>query len=147
MRFHLMRAVVVFGCSTLLLAGCSSSDNYEEEPVKAHLRQINKAYSMVLGYNNRPPKDMDELKTVMNDLHRLDMGAPVEEALVSPRDKKPYVIIMNADGSDPPEAILAYEQDGVDGSRWVVTMVSDINLLSEEEFKSATFAKNHKPGA
>lgn len=141
---------MLWACSSLLLAGvcgCSSNDTFDEEPVKANLRQINKAYWSVLGYTRRPPRDLEELKTTLNDLHRLDMGAPPEEALVSPRDKLPLVIIFGANESDPANAIMAYEKKGSENSRWVVMMGGDIAKLSDEEFSKATFAKNHKPAS
>jgi hypothetical protein len=81
----------------------------------------------------------------MDDLHKLDMGAPSEKALISPRDKLPFVIIYGADVTDPSTSILAYEQQGGDDGRWVVFMNGEIKLLSKDEFSHATFAHNHKP--
>jgi hypothetical protein len=130
-----------------LLLGCQTkSDTFEEEPVKANLRQISKAYSTYLGYHNRPP-DPEQLRSAVEDLHRLQMGRPAEEAMVSPRDKQPFVIIYGAGGSDPTGSILAYEAQGAEGTRWVVTMIQDIKPLTNEEFKKATFANKHKPSS
>lgn len=127
------------------LAGCAADKPSDDELVKANLIQIAKAYLMVLSYNRKGLRDMDELRSAVNDLHRLQMGAPPEEALVSPRDKQPLVIILGADSSDRGDAILAYEQQGLDGNRWIVTMGADLKQLRDEEFAKAPFAKNHKP--
>jgi hypothetical protein len=81
----------------------------------------------------------------MDDLHRLDMGAPPDESLVSPRDQQPFVILYGANVAEPPEAILAYEKNGADDSRWVLFMNGDIKLLTKDEFSDAKFANGHKP--
>jgi hypothetical protein len=127
-----------------LLSGCASEETFQEEPVKAHLRQICKAYFMHINFHRRPP-NAQQLPAVMDDLHKLDMGAPAEKALVSPRDKQPFVIIYGADVTEPSSSILAYEQQGADDGRWVVLMNAEIKLLSKDEFSKATFAHDHKP--
>jgi hypothetical protein len=75
------------------------------------------------------------------------MGVPPEEALVSPRDNQPIVIIMGANDNDGASSILAYEKTGAEGTRWVVTMGGEAKKLPNEEFSKATFAKGHKPEA
>jgi hypothetical protein len=127
------------------LPGCSSSERFEEEPVKAHLRQIARAHASIVSYSNRPIKDMDEMRASINDLHLLDLGAPPEEAMVSPRDHQPFEILLGAGPSEPGDAILAYEKEGVDGKRWVVTVGSELKMLTNEEFSKAKFVKDQKP--
>src|SRR5688572_23498077 len=124
----------------LSLAGCKAEEKFEEEPIKANLRQINKAYWTHLGYHDVPPQP-ENLRQDVEGLHSLDMGRPADEALISPRDKQPIVIIYGADNKTPRQAILAYEKEGADGTRWVVTMGQDIRELSNEEFAKAQFAK------
>lgn len=113
--------------------------------MKANLLQIVKAYTSILSYSRRPPRDMEELSSAINDLHLLGLGLPPEDALVSPRDKQPFVIIIEADGKDAGDPILAYEQQGLNGSRWVLTMAAEVKLLDDESFSKARFAHNHKP--
>lgn len=124
--------------------GCAQPPD-PDELTKANLQQIAKAYLMELTYYQRPPRDMDALRSLIEDLHKLDMGAPVDEAIVSPRDQQPFVIILGADTSDAGESILAYEQKGTNGTRWVVTLGGTVKNLPDEEFSKATFAKQHKP--
>ena len=127
------------------LAGCQSEpDMFQEEEVKANLRQINKAYWAHLGYHQRPPTP-EELRIGVQTFHDLDMGRPADEAFMSPRDKQPFVIVYGAGDAERPDAILAYEQQGAEGTRWVITMSQEMKQLTEEEFKKAVFAKNHKP--
>ena len=61
---------------SLSMAGCTAEEKFEEEPIKANLRQINKAYWMHLGYHNSPPKPED-LRQDVDGLHRLELGAPL----------------------------------------------------------------------
>jgi hypothetical protein len=143
-RFLLPTVVVLTALAVPLLPGCAPAPDVDEM-VKANLMQIAKGYLMILSYNRRPPKDMEELRAAVNDLHRLDMGVPVDEALVSPRDKQPLVIVLGANSSDPGDSILAYEQEGLNGQRWIVTMGADVKQLPDAEFAKAKFPKNHKP--
>ena len=89
---------------------------------------------------------MEELRLAIRDLHALEMGLPPEVALVSPRDKQPFVIILGADNADSPDSIMVYEQQGADGKRYVLKRGATIEVLTDEEFSKAKFAKNHKPG-
>ena len=140
-----VRGIALACCLVWVLPGCQAkSDMFEEEPIKANLRQINKTYWTHLGYHGTPPKPED-LRNDVEGLHALDMGRPADEAMVSPRDNQPFVIIYGADDTTPKNAILAYEQQGAGGTRWVVTMDQDIKELTDDEFKKATFAKGHKP--
>jgi hypothetical protein len=130
-------------CGTL--CGCASEEKFEEDPIKANLRQISKAYWMHLGYHDTPPKEKD-LRGDVQSLSELDMGRPAAEAMISPRDNQPIVVVYGAGKNTPADAILAYEQQGAEGTRWVVTMAQDIKELSDADFKKAKFANNHKPG-
>jgi hypothetical protein len=129
----------------LLYTGCSSKPAFEEEPVKANLRQISKAHGSIVAFHRRPPKDIAELSTALDDLHRLEMGAPAAEALVSPRDQQPFEIILDAGTSEPGDAILAFEKQGAQDGRWAVNMQGDIVLLKQDEFSQAKFARGRKP--
>jgi hypothetical protein len=129
----------------ILLSGCAAeSELFEEDPIKAHLRQISKAYWTHLGYHDVPPKP-ENLRQDVQGLYELGLGRPADEALISPRDQQPIVIIYGADSTTPGNAILAYERAGANGTRWVVTMAQEIKELPEAEFLKSTFAKGHKP--
>lgn len=134
--------LIVVNC--LMFAGCKAEEKFEEEPIKANLRQINKAYWAYLGFYDRPP-DEETLRKDVEGLHAMDLGAPAAEAMVSPRDHQPIVIVYGTDRTAPAHAILAYEKEGVNGTRWVVTISQDIKEMTEDEFKKATFPKGHKP--
>jgi hypothetical protein len=140
-----MECACYFTLAAILLTGCQTKNEmFEEEPIKANLRQISKAYWAHLGYHQKPPSPED-LRGDVQGLHALEMGRPADEAMVSPRDKQPLVIVYGANLSTPTDAILAYEKEGVDGKRYVVTMRQEIKEVTEEEFAKATFPRGHKP--
>ena len=129
-----------------VLSGCSSSPRFEEEPVKANLRTIAKAYWMIHDFHRRPPRDLAELRATISDLHSIDMGGPPDVVLTSPRDQQPFVIIFGAQpAGEENELILAYEQQGADDSRYVLTTAGNIVQLSNKDFAKARFAANHRP--
>src|SRR5688572_12442478 len=147
MRFRPISRIALCAVCSLLAAGfvgCSSTETFsEEDQTKAHLRQIAMAYTST----EKPPRDMEQLRSSVNDIHVLGVGVPPDEALVSPRDKQPIVVIFGVDGTDSEDSILAYEQQGADGKRWIVTMGGDVKQLTDEEFSKASFAHRHKPAA
>ncbi len=130
-----------------LLSGCSSP-RFEEDPVKANLRSIGKAYWTIVGFHNRPPRDLEELRSTLADLHAVEMGEAPDKVLISPRDKQPFVIILGAQPSATESTtILAYEQQGADNTRYVLTTSGTILEMSNDEFAKASFAANHKPAS
>ena len=136
--------VLVLNVATL--SGCSSPQPSSDELVKANLKAIAKAYWTVHGYHNRPPRDMDELRMTVSDLHAVDMGGPPDVVLESPRDQQPFVIIIGAKPSaEETNTIMAYEKQGAGNSRYALTTTGKIIQLSNEEFATAKFANKHKP--
>jgi hypothetical protein len=136
---------LVLGVCAWTFCGCSPR-RFEEEPVKANLRSIAKAYWMILGFHNRPPRDLDELRGTLADLHAVEMSDAPDKVLISPRDKQPFVIIVGAQpNAAESTTILAYEKQGAGDTRYVLTTSGTIVEMSNEEFAKASFAENHKP--
>ena len=131
----------------LPFAGCSQTGTGEDETT-TDLRQIGRAYGVILGGKNRPPRDIDEIKGVLSDLHKDGQNPPAEEVLKSPRDGEAYVVIMGVNlGSGKSSDILAYEQKGADGKRYVFDMNYEVRQVADAEFAQAAFAQGHKPAA
>jgi len=72
-----------------------------------NLRFIGMAYMQFITDKGHPPNSMTELKPTLKDFGDVDQLAK------SPRDGKTYIIV-------PQGKILAHEQDGVAGKRYVV---------------------------
>jgi hypothetical protein len=71
---------------------------------------------------------------------QLPGGAPDLNALfVSPRDNQPYVVRYDLDRSQlmpgPTMPIIAYEQTGVNGNRYVADMVGGVREVDETKFR------------
>jgi len=97
-------------------------------------------------HGGKPPRDVEQLKKILAELHAADLNPAPEEVLTSSRDGQPYVIIMGANlGATISGDILAYEKNGLNGKRYVLTMSRDIRQMTDEEFKRATFVQGHKP--
>jgi hypothetical protein len=128
-----------------LAGGCTQSGSGEDETT-TDLRQIGRAYGVILGGKNRPPKDIEEIRQVLSELHTDGLNPPAEEVLTSPRDKEQYVVIMGANlGAGKSGDILAYEKKGADGKRYALDMSYEIRQLTDDEFANASFAQGHKP--
>jgi hypothetical protein len=149
--------IVAIAISGWGLVGCSSKrpDTGGSDDVKQNLKQIFQAYQLAERDLRRPPKSAQELKPFLVKIK----GS--EEALESPNDQEPFVIIWGA--STGPKAmmaakktevnaaepeyppILAYEKQGTSKGRHVLFVMGPITVLDEERFRKATFANNHKP--
>jgi hypothetical protein len=120
------------------LAGCARATlPVVKQQDTSNLTTISLAYNRATDKLGRPPKDLDELKP-----HLKELGDP-DAILRSPHDGQPYVIlfgrnIRKVDVMPPP--IIAYEQQGANGSRYVLTAMG-VQPMSDEEFKKADVTK------
>jgi hypothetical protein len=135
---------------TALLAAsvvaCASRPVSREDETTSDLRNIARAYEVVINQHRHPPRDVEELKRVLADLHEANLNPPADEVLTSSRDGQPYVIILGADlGASAAKDVLAYEKKGKEGKRYVLYLSRDIMQLTDAEFARATFAMGHKP--
>lgn len=120
-------------------AGCSSKPSADVAAVDEteNLYKIERAYDAATKRLNRPPADVEQLKPFLRE-----HGDP-DTILKSPRDGQPYVIIFNADirkGFEMPPPIVAHEKAGVNGKRYVLTVMGVVSM-SDEEFAKAKFVK------
>jgi hypothetical protein len=139
--------VLAIALALLPLAGCTKPVSREDEQTN-DLNNIARAYGIIVNDSHRPPRGVEELKTLLSGLHKADMVPDPEEIFVSSRDGQPYVIIYGANlGTVSSPEILAYEKKGADGKRYVLLMSRDVRQLTDQEFKQARFANGHKPEA
>lgn len=138
---HLTTRRGLLSLALLCLAGCSSppppSTALADE--SNNLAKIKEAYYKATDALDRPPKNVQELKKYLTD------GSP-DEILRSPNDQQQYVINWGIDyryhpRANPP-AVLAYEQTGVDGQRYVLTLLG-LEIMTDEQFMKAD--KDPKP--
>jgi len=130
----------------LLLTACSVKPKSREDDTTTDFRHIASAYDIVQSGKNRPPKDIDELRKVLTELHDAKLMPAPDDVLISSRDGLPYVIVFGLSlGAQVSHDIFIYEQRGFDGQRYVMTMSRNVQQLSEDGFRGATFAKGHRP--
>ena len=134
---------VALTIAALALAGCSKPPPPQEEPAVVNLRRIVQAFDVAEYKLRRAPKNEEELKRFIGETGAT--GDP-DQILRSPRDGQPYVVLygtpLDPDGRD---TILAYEKDGVEGKRYVISLSRDVKLLAEDEFARAEFAGGKRP--
>jgi hypothetical protein len=122
---------IVWLLGLMVVSGCGSAPavNRQEQD---HLGTLFAAYTDARAKLGHPPQSLEELQP---HLAKYGIGA---EALVSPRDGQPYVIVWSVDLNDPanlsPPAAIAYEAQGADGQRVVLTVMG-IARMTDDEFR------------
>jgi hypothetical protein len=119
----------------LVLSGCAKPEPQVESEEVTNLSRIQQAYLEAATRLGHPPQNLNELRPYL-----VKQGNP-DQLLRSPRDGQLYEIRwgVSTRGFSPDTklpAILAWERDGVDGERWVLT-VSGTMLMEDKEFARA----------
>ena len=105
------------------------------------LRTIAAAYGAAIAKRGKPPAGPDDIKPF------LPAGVSVDDALRSPRDGQPFVVLWGADprtGMDAKPLVIAYEPQGKDGRRMVFTAMG-VFAMSDAGFREARFPEGHTP--
>lgn len=93
-------------------------------------------------HRGQPPANEEEFKTYVKSqapsaLESLGVKDP-ESLFVSSRDNKPYIIIYGP-ASGPPgpggQPVIAYEQQGVGGNRYVASTLGAVEEVDEAKFR------------
>jgi hypothetical protein len=143
----------LIAASALLLleisfCGCSSQPKSAEDENTTDMRHIARAYELVINQSKKPPRDIEQIKSVLNELAEAKLNPPADEVLTSSRDGQPYVVILGANlGATRSADVLAYEAKGAEGKRYVLKMSYDVSQMTDAEFAQATFAMGHKPAS
>jgi len=94
-------------------------------------------------HQGKPPKDEAEFKAYLNEPQNLEelqkvFNVPNADAIfVSGRDKKPYVVIYGPTSGEGPagQPVVAYEQEGVNGKRFVASKMGAVEEVDEARFR------------
>jgi hypothetical protein len=135
-----LRLLLVLSSSLALLSGCGSSNDSAERE-SSNLKPLAVFYGRYIGSNRgKSPADENELKEFIrsqpaDELNNLGV-TDVEALFISSRDKKPYKFNFKAKASNPGEiAVFAWEQDGVEGKRFVGGTLGQIEEVDSERFQ------------
>ncbi len=123
-----------------LFAGCNSEVPVHQGSAE-NLNKIAEAYRAATEKTGKPPQSQADLKPY------LPAGADVNKLFTSPNDNEPFVIIWGTDprtGMDLKPKVVGYEKKGVDGKRFVFTVMG-VSMMTDEDFAQANFPPGHKP--
>ena len=135
------RRIWLVALAGLLAAGCTPAEIRAQKPMDPAMERllaVSFAYGQFHQAKGREPRGPDDLR-----------GLLAADALVSPRDGEPFVILWGAEfmpplGQDARRPILAYEKRGRDGSRYVLTALGYVELLTDDELRSSIFPPGHE---
>jgi hypothetical protein len=136
-----------------LFAGCSPRPSRTELPdAERHILRFSSLYGEFQGTHGRPPKSMDELKTWLKSQPKARLtrynAEDVDQAVVSPRDKEPYVLIDPKLVQQAPGGmarVIAHEKTGVGGKKMTVSRMGGAQEMTDEEIQQATAPRRMGP--
>jgi hypothetical protein len=144
MMFHRREWTAQIGLAGLLVAlsGCGS-EKQSEEREQSNLKPLAVLYGQFTAqHRGQAPSNEDEFKKFIQALPPEKLAsfkvANVDILLVSARDQKPYVVVYGpapSAGSSPTNRVIAYEQTGVGGKRFVAFSVGKIEEVDQARFK------------
>jgi hypothetical protein len=126
------------------LVGCSSH-RVNQAQEQSNLKPLATLYGQFIGqHRGQPPADEAQFKQFITskgkDLLRSFNVSSVDELFVSSRDGKPYVVLYGAAATKGPPGpagspVVAYEQEGVGGKRFVASSMGAVEEVDEARFK------------
>ena len=125
----------------VLVVGCTESKPVKEQ---TNLRAIAAYYSQYPAHNRGlMPANEKEFKSFIQAKGGAALshkGMSIDDLFTSSRDGKPFVVRYRGDKSWPLPNVVAYEQEGHDGTRHAVTDVGGYVVITDEEFRSGKSA-------
>lgn len=137
------------GLAVLFAVGCAPdvAPQLPRQPVEKSLLWIGQAYMRSFDFD-KPPKSDAPVRASLAEIlqERGVRDLTVDDVLVSPRDGMPFVIRfgtkIETSGS---RTILAHEQHGQNGRRFVLTAALVIAELGQDEFERDLAGKGPRP--
>jgi hypothetical protein len=133
---------MMIGLTAAFISGCeqqATSVMEEVPPEQGHIYAVGMSYLTYQNKNeDKTPKSIDDLKPFLKQF-----GDP-DKLLISPRDNKPYVILFNLPSSLQGQYVIAYEQEGKDGKRFMVQTDGRFWEVTPEELKKLRFPPGYK---
>lgn len=141
MKLLLFSSLLAAAALVLSLAGCSNSAK-EAAQESSNIKPLAIFYGQYVGrHQGQPPPNEAEFKTFVKENQALITGLNIADAdalFISSRDKKPYVVIYGV-ASGPPgpgsQPVVIYEQEGVDGKRYVASSLGAVEEVDEAKFR------------
>ncbi len=134
---------IVVGC--LVWMGCGGGARESLQREQSTLKPLAILYGQYIGQHRGqvPPNEEAFRKFVEQEAPKMKgqfTFSTIEELFVSPRDGKPYKILYGeAAKKGPPgpdgSPLIAYEQQGQGGRRWIASAMGAIEEVDETRFK------------
>lgn len=128
--------------SMLVPAGCSPREIRSAKPMTPTMERllaIGSAYRQFTVQQGRPPRGPDDIRGRLGS----------DDALISPQDDEPFVIFWGVDLRSVQRwatgrPVLAHERRGAGGSRHVLTIMGNVELVTDDELRSSSFPPGQK---
>lgn len=136
-------AVIFNGCGPRAV-----EHSVELDPPEVQLRHIGNAYGQAIQKLKRGPRDLEELKPFLGTDATGEATAKAiagQQIIVIWGLGAGDVALQSAPGAPPRAPVVAYATTKDEGKRFVLTTLSRIELMTDEEFQNAYFPKGHKP--
>lgn len=129
--------------AVLLVTGTGCPRGSRSHPTQGHLQTLAVLYGRYREqHQGFVPRDADSLKMFIITMDPTDLATlnvtDVDAVFVSPRDGQPYVVhygdVWGAAGPTA-SSVIAYEQQGVSGKRWVAWARGTVEEVDEARFR------------
>jgi hypothetical protein len=138
-----LAALCVLGLACLAAAGCGGSQKKSLAVQQSGLKKLARVYGQFLTqHRGQPPANEAEFKKYAQSLNADDLASlgvkKADQIFLSDRDNKPYVVIYGqpkgpaGPGGSP---VIAYEQEGQAGKRWVASALGAVEEVDEARFR------------
>ncbi len=135
---------LVLGMCVLAL-GCGRSRRQAAAREESRLKPLAVLYGQFTGQNRgNPPANEDQFKAFLRSMDPERLAAfgvnDADELFISERDGKPYVVLYGAARGSSPTGpagapLIAYEQEGVGGNRYVASSIGAVEEVDESRFR------------
>ena len=122
------------------MVGCHSREANDEADRRAsNLKSLAALYQMyATQHGGNPPPNEEAFKTFIQDLglkhFEPSSNTTIDDLFISPRDGKPYVVVYGGGPEAMPD-IVAYEQEGTESGRWIVSSMTTVAEVDEVKFQ------------
>jgi hypothetical protein len=126
------------------VGGCSQDQSAERE--QSNLKPLAVFYGRYVGqHRGRTPANEQEFRKFIDSMGKEHLASmqvnSIDELFISSRDKKPYVVLyglVSQTGNELPSAtVVAYEQEGKGGKRFIARLLGAVEEMDEAKFKQA----------
>lgn len=128
--------------ASLLITGCGSNEEKVEQE-SSNLKPLMVLYGRYIGqHRGQPPPNEAAFKDFIKSADTgtlVDGGVKdVDSLFISSRDKLSYVIVYGTPKGPPGpggQPVVAYEQQGLDGRRYVASVLGAVESVDQEQFR------------